>query len=171
MKRVWMKELFIAVMFVAFSIAAYSYAADEQKVFATWEGFEADKLASIWLIKRFITQDAPIIIVPKWEEIQGAIFFDTPQSRFKRTFNQSTFESFVDCYKIEDKKIHSIALIIHDIEINIWERKVFRMTREVETQIVEIIRSHRDTREIIEIACRYFDKLYYSIPERLEPGS
>jgi hypothetical protein len=142
----------------------------EQKIFATWEGFEADKLASIWLIKRFIVPGASILIVPKGRVVTGAIQFDTPTAEITRKFNKSTFESFLDYYRIKDKKLINIGKLIHDIEINIWEKKLFKRTREVQIRTLEIMEKYRNNEEIIDKACEFFERLYETLPAELEPN-
>ena len=149
-------------------IVFFVYSGENMKNFATWEMFEADKLASIWLIKRFIDSKAEIIIYPKDTDIKDEIAFDTPNSRFKRTFNKCTFELLIQHYKIKDKKINSLAMIIHDIEINKWEHKIFTLTSMVDSKIIEIISDTKDAKTTMDNACVFFDELYESLPEKLE---
>ncbi len=87
------------------------YVLAEQKVqiFSTWEGFEADKCASIWLIKRFIDKNAIIKFFPKGEIIKEGILFDTPDSKFRRYHNMSTFESILLHYNLKDPKLIHIV--------------------------------------------------------------
>ena len=158
-------------VFITITIAlssGFSQAYGEQKVFSTWEGFEADKLASIWLIKRFIAPGAVIVILPKGQLIKQGIQFDTPNAEVTRKFNKATFESFLEHYRIKDRKLINIGKLIHDIEINTWERKLFKRTREVEIHIIEILEKYRGNEEIIAKACEYFDHLYSRLPEELE---
>lgn len=140
----------------------------EPKVFATWDGFEADKLASIWLIKRFIAPDASIVIHPKGKVIKNAIEFDTPNASITRRFNKSTFEAFLNHYRLRDPKLVNIGRLIHDTEINTWERKRFRRTKELEIRILDLMEKHRQPDELIEKACEYFDRLYATLPAELE---
>lgn len=140
----------------------------EKRVFATWDGFEADKLASIWLIKRFIAPDASIVIYRKGETIKDAIPFDTPHASITRRFNKSTFEGFLDHYRIRDPKLLNIGKLIHDTEINTWERKRFRRTRALEIRILDLMEKYKDHDELIAKACEYFDHLYATLPSELE---
>ncbi|NOG84535.1 MAG: hypothetical protein D8M57_19710 [Candidatus Scalindua sp. AMX11] len=139
-----------------------------EEVFSTWEGFEVDKLASIWLIKRFVAPDASIIVYPKGEIITRGVQFDTPHSKISRQFNISTFESLITHYKIDDKKLLNLGKLIHDIEINIWERKVYQESREIEESIIEILDRGEDNDEIINTSNGYFDRLFTNISDELE---
>jgi hypothetical protein len=161
------KCLWLLLTFVFSSGLSTSYG--EQKIYSTWEGFEADKLASIWLIKRFIAPGASVVIYPKGQVIKEGIQFDTPNSEITRKFNKSTFETLIDYYRIKDKKLINIGKLIHDTEINTWERKVFKRTRELEIRILDLLEKHKNNEEIIARACQYFDSLYTAIPIELEP--
>jgi hypothetical protein len=134
----------------------------EQKtlVFSTWEGFEADKCASIWLIKRFIDKNAIIKFFPKDEIINEGIPFDTPDAKLRRYHNMTTFESFLKHYNLQEPKLNFIGKIIYDIEINIWEKKVFPETHKVQDEINKIILNSKNSDEVIKKSCNYFDLLY-----------
>ena len=132
----------------------------KQVFFSTWEGFEPDKCASIWLIQRFIDEYAEIKFFPRGELIEKGIPFDTPDARFRRYANKSTFESFMDHYKLNDPKLIYIGKIIHDIEINIWERKIMEETFRVQDAITKIINETKDSVSIIKEGNRFFDNLY-----------
>ena len=135
--------------------------ADEPaSVFSTWEGFEVDKCAAIWLIKRFIDEEAVIRFFPKGTLIRDGVAFDTPEAKFRRYHNMSTFESLLRHCKIKDPKLVFIGEIVHDIEVNLWERKRFDETPIVQEAITRIIRNSESNEEIIQESCTYFDRLY-----------
>lgn len=129
-------------------------------LFVTWELFEADKLASIWLIKRFINEDAKIKIITRETTVKDGTLFDTPDAYFKRTFNKCTYEMLKEYYCVEDNKVNAIGKIIHDIEINRWDRKRFASTTKLEQFVLSLINSNKSNDEIIELANSYFDNLY-----------
>jgi hypothetical protein len=132
-------------------------------VFSTWVGFEADKCASIWLIKRFIDKNAVVRFVPKGETITEGIPFDTPGAKLRRYHNMCTFEAIMKHYKIRDPNLTYIGKIIHDIEINIWERKVLPETVFVQERINEIILDSQNNREVIERSAKFFDSVYENV--------
>ncbi len=134
-----------------------------QKVFSTWEGFEPDKCASIWLIKRFIDKNAVIKFFPKGKVIREGIPFDTPDAKLRRYHNMSTFESILFYYQLQDPKLVEIGKIIHDIEINVWARKMMARSEDVQRAIRRIIAAAKDNKTVIEKSCQYFDSLYAEI--------
>ncbi|MFP4474497.1 MAG: chromate resistance protein ChrB domain-containing protein [Desulfatibacillaceae bacterium] len=142
--------------------------AEGPPVFSTWEGFEADKLASIWLIKRHIEPGARILIYPKNEEIDKGISFDTPYSDIKRDRMRSTYESLLAHYGLDDPRLVNLGKIIHDIEINVWEKKVYRKSSRVRLCILDLMEKHSDQTSLLEGAEQYFDDLYENMPAELE---
>lgn len=130
------------------------------RVFYTWEGFEADKCAAIWLIKRFIDANASIRFVPNGETIEAGIAFDTPDAALRRYHNISTFEAMLKHYDLSDPRLVHIGKIIHDIEINIWDRKVMTETPAVQDAVNGIIAGSANKEEIVERSIQYFDTLY-----------
>src|SRR6187200_1324464 len=83
----------------------------------TRERPKIDRIACPWLIKRFIDKEAEIIYVP-FSEVKShakklkAIPFDVPDVEFSHYGDQCTFDYFVKKYKITDKAIHTIAVIV-----------------------------------------------------------
>lgn len=144
---------FIALMVIAFMNVA------QGEIFSTWEGLEADKCASIWLIKRFIDPAAEIRFYPKGKAITEGIPFDTPEASLRRYHNKSTFETLLEHYQINDAKLVYIGRIMHDIEVNIWEKKLMAESLQVESDI-QAIDSQGATEKIIEQCRLYFDRLY-----------
>ncbi|MFH1153744.1 MAG: hypothetical protein V1793_08010, partial [Pseudomonadota bacterium] len=53
-----------------------------------------------------------------------------------------------------------LGRIIHDIEINTWEKKVMAETPSVATTVNGVILSDADPGEVILKTCRYFDDFY-----------
>ena len=132
----------------------------EKRIYATWDSLEVDRLASIWLIKKFIDPNAVIRIFPKGTLIKEGIQFDTPYANIKRTHNQSTFEYLLSHYKIQDRKLKKIGKIMHDIEINVWEPKVFKESFKIKKEVAELVETSKNNQDAIEKAMTYFDELY-----------
>lgn len=158
------KKFFILIFFFFFIIphGKSSSIRAEQKmlVFSTWEGFEVDKCASIWLIKRFVAKDAVIKLFPKGSTIQEGIPFDTPDAKLRRYHNMSTFESILKQYNLSDSRLVFFGKIIHDIEVNIWEKKVFDETLIVQDAVNKIIQNSENNEEVIKKCLEIFDLMY-----------
>lgn len=140
--------------------------AESPAIFSTWIGFEADKCASIWLIKTYINSDAEIRFYSKDDTKIEGVLFDTPTAKFRRYFNMSTYESLMKHYKIKDPALRYIGKIIHDIEINTWEKKVMPETIEVRDTVNRIIWETKDNTEVVNKSNQYFDFLYAQISKK-----
>jgi len=152
---------FALACFIVININTLPVSAEQKSlIFYTWEGFEVDKCASIWLINRFIDQNAEIRFHPKGKEIKEGILFDTPDAKFRRYFNMSTYESLIRHYKIKDPNLIYIGRIIHDIEINTWEKKVLKETCTVRDAVNKIIWEVKEKDKLIKKTIQYFDSLY-----------
>ncbi len=149
-------------IWVVFLVAAPSIVVGQSPgpVFSTWDIFEVDKLASIWLIKRFVDPEAQIKLYPKGDAIKEGIPFDTPDAKFRRYHNVSTYEMIRRHYKINDPRCQYISKIVHDIEINTWEKKVMAESRPVIDVIQQIITGSSTSDEIIVKGLQFFDQLY-----------
>ncbi len=160
-----MKKFILTMIFILICNGSASSLAAGSALFTTWEGLETDKLASIWLIKRFVSPNAIIVFYPKNQVISEGIQFDTPFAAIKRKFNQSSFESLLSHYKIADPKLSRIACLIHDIEINVWEKKKYRKTRDIEFFFTALLteQKDRDNDQIIKESNVFFDRLYDEI--------
>jgi hypothetical protein len=131
--------------------------------FATWKYFEADKLSSVWLIKRFINPEAKISVVDEFTELNGAVFFDTPSATFARSATKATFEHLTDHFNITDTKALQIGKFIHDTEINSWQTKLYEQTNLIEIFVSDLIAKQLSDEEAIEMAIKFFDGLYESL--------
>jgi hypothetical protein len=84
----------------------------------------------------------------------------------RRYHNASTYETLLTHYKLEDKHLIYIGKIVHDIEVNVWEKKTLPETRTVQQAVVEIITSSNTPDEIITRSLVYFDGLYNELKRR-----
>jgi len=133
-------------------------------VFSTWEGFEVDKCASIWLIKRFINKNAEIKFFPKGTIVTEGVPFDTPDAKLRRYHNISTFEAILNHFQISDPKLIYIGKIVHDIEINTWGKKKLDETNVIKAAVINLIMELKENKtKTIEKSCDYFNMLYQSI--------
>jgi len=150
-----MKRIFLTLALIGF-IVPIAQAAE----YATWKGFEPDKCASIWLIKRFIDTGASFTFHKKNTHITTGIPFDVPQAKWRRYARMSTFEFILQDKKIKDPVLVEIGRRIHDMEINIWQAKRFEDTLRLQDTIETITKEAANRTELILDVCSFFDRLY-----------
>lgn len=155
-----MSRFSILLFSLFFLVSTFSFSISNSSVYSTWDTLETDKLASIWLIKRFIDKDAEFRFYPKDEFITEGIPFDIPQAELRVYHNLSCFESIVNKFKIDDPVVKEIAQIIHDIEINFWGKKQREESEDIDRAIQEIISSSKNKQRLLERSFAVFDQLY-----------
>ncbi|MBI1745072.1 MAG: chromate resistance protein [Acidobacteria bacterium] len=134
--------------------------ADTSHTFSTWQGLEVDKCASAWLIKRFVDKEAVFKFFPKGDVIHEGRAFDTPDADLRRYQSLSTYESILKKFQIKDPAAVQIGKIVHDIELEYWNKPAEKLVREVKVTIKEILRAANDNHEALEKSFVYFDELY-----------
>lgn len=75
-----------------------------------------DRLASIWLIRRFIDISAEIRYSHQPEN--DGISFDMPNAQFGHTGNLCTFETLIKTFQISADGLNKIAEIIHEVDLH-----------------------------------------------------
>src|SRR5687767_8385535 len=95
-------------------------AASRGRTWVTREGVFVDRIASAWLIRRFIDPDATFKFVggrsyrPQPDELR----FDMYQAEYTHEGDRCTFETLLDRFDLEDDPaLGAIAEIVHDIDL------------------------------------------------------
>lgn len=88
-------------------------------VWVTRLGVRADRIASAWLIGRFIDPLARFKFVPAkgYVAAPGELRFDMFEGDFTHVGDRCTFEALVEQLAIEDPAIDAIGEIVHDLDL------------------------------------------------------
>jgi hypothetical protein len=131
------------------------------RTWVTRRDVHVDRMASAWLIRRFIDPDARFAFVadegyrPGREELR----FDMFEGEFTHVGDRCTFETLVDRFVPNDSALRSLAEVVHDIDL-----KDGKFDRDdaagIERVIAGIARAHTDDGARIERARQLFDDLY-----------
>ncbi len=89
------------------------------RIWVTRRGIHVDRIASAWLIKRFIDADARFRFVPGKAHAPeaGELRFDMFDGEFTHDGDLCTFEVLVRDFALDDAALRTIAEIIHDIDL------------------------------------------------------
>jgi hypothetical protein len=87
------------------------------RVWATRPDPKSDRLASAWLIRRFLDPEARIQFVPDPAKARGTVAFDAPGARFTHRGEDCTFEVLVHDFGIREPGVTLVAEVIHDIDV------------------------------------------------------
>jgi hypothetical protein len=85
------------------------------KVWVTRPRPFVDRLASAWLIRRFI--DLKAVIRYRDTPEAGEVGFDMPHARFNHVGNLCTFEVLLAAFGLDAPELHPLAEIVHDLDL------------------------------------------------------
>jgi hypothetical protein len=132
-------------------------------VWVTRKGVHVDRIASAWLIKRFIDRDAKLKFVPPkgYSPQDGELRFDMFEAEYTHEGDSCTFEVLARRFQISDAAVSAIAEVVHDIDVH--DGKFERPeTPGVERLINGIALTQPDDEARIALGSRLFDALYES---------
>jgi hypothetical protein len=89
------------------------------RTWVTRQGVHVDRIASAWLIRRFIDSEARFKFVSGkgYRPAEGELRFDMFQGEFTHEGDKCTFEVLLDRVALNDPALRAIAEIIHDIDL------------------------------------------------------
>jgi hypothetical protein len=137
---------------------------------ATWvtrTGVHVDRIASSWLIRRFIDPKARFKFVPAkgYEPRRGELRFDMFDAEFTHVGDRCTFEVLVERMGLTDPALVAIGEIIHDLDLR--DGKFDRdETAGVRMAIDGICTAARDDAQRIAAASPMLDGLHASFTTR-----
>jgi hypothetical protein len=90
-----------------------------RRVWVTRKNVHVDRIASAWLIRRFIDAEATFRFVAGREHrgAEGEVTFDMSDGTFTHVGDHCTFEVLVDAFALKDAGLKPIAEMVHNIDI------------------------------------------------------
>src|SRR6266508_192534 len=131
------------------------------KTWVTRKGIYVDRMASAWLIRRFIDPDARFKFVPPkgYKPLPGELRFDMFEAEFTHEGDRCTLEVLIERMVINDPALNPIAEIVHDIDLK--DSKFGRQeTIGIERLIAGIAMAHKDDETRLARGEAVFDDLY-----------
>lgn len=131
------------------------------RVWVTRSGLHIDRIASAWLIRRFVDAEARFKFVAdrNYKPAPGELRFDMFEAEFTHEGELCTFEVLIARLGLNDPALGPIAEIIHDIDLK--DGKYGREeTAGIDRLVLGIAHQHRDDMERIAKGGDVFDGLY-----------
>lgn len=131
------------------------------KKWVTRKDIYIDRLASAWLIRRFIDPNAKFVFISKGENKlpKNAIPFDMYGSEFTHHGEDCTFETIMKAFDLKDPALQSIAEIVHEIDLK--DNKYGRKEAEGIAHIVTgLSQKLKNDNKLLEKGLEIFDALY-----------
>lgn len=133
----------------------------KNKTWVTRRGIHVDRMASAWLIRRFIDPKAEFKFVEGkiYSPQEGELRFDMFEAEFTHEGDSCTFEVLMKRTHLNDPALQDIAEIVHDIDL-----KDGKFSREdalgIERLIAGICMVHRDDEARLSRGAAVFEDLY-----------
>ena len=134
------------------------------RTWATRKGVKVDRMASAWLIRRFIDPAARFAFVAAdaTSVIEDAVRFDMFEGEFTHDGDRCTFEVLLDVSGRSDRALAAIAQIVHDIDLK--DDKYQRPeTSGIAAMITGIASRFDDDQRRLAESAPLFDALYQSL--------
>jgi hypothetical protein len=112
------------------------FGALKRRTWITRQGVHVDRIASAWLIRRFIDPEATFKFVPAKGYVPkpGELRFDMFQAEFTHEGDRCTFETLLVRTGLRDPALKAVGEIVHDIDL-----KDAKFGREEATGIARLI--------------------------------
>jgi hypothetical protein len=133
----------------------------QNRVWVTREGIFVDRIASAWLIRRFIDAGARFKFVPPrgYQPQAGELRFDMFEAEFTHEGDRCTFETLLTRFQLDDPALSEIAAIVHEIDLR--DDKFDRADAiGIERVLAGIVEAHSDDESRLERGVGLFDDLY-----------
>lgn len=134
------------------------------KVWATRKNPFVDRMASAWLIKRFIDPKASFVFIDERDVVSldnKSVAFDMRGAAFTHVGDLCTFEVLVKSFGIKDKAVKKIAEIVHDLDVK-DEKYNKPEAAGVEDILAGIRKTAKNDADGLERGMAVFEMLYQS---------
>jgi hypothetical protein len=126
----------------------------------TRRNLHVDRLASAWLVKRFVDRRPRFYFVAEGEAVEGGVRFDMAGGEFTHEGEDCTFETMVRRFGLGgDPGLRAIAEIVHDVDLK--DSKFNRLEAAGLAAVVDgLAEAYPDDRERLERCGAVFEGLY-----------
>jgi len=131
------------------------------RAWVTRADVHVDRIASAWLIRRFIDPKARFKFVPAraYKPGRGELRFDMTGAEYTHVGDDCTFQTLVKRFRLSEPSLDALGEIVHDIDC---KDELFKRpeTSGIDRLIRGIVRSAADDLVRIERGAAMFDDLY-----------
>lgn len=134
------------------------------RTWVTRTGVHVDRMASAWLIRRFIDPQARFRFVPArgYRPKSGELRFDMYEAEYTHEGERCTFQTLVRRFGVSDAALEAIGQIVRDIDCKA-ERFARPETAGVASLIRGIVNLHSTDEARVERGADAFDQLYAAL--------
>lgn len=124
-----------------------------------------DRVASAWLIKRFIDPDAVFLFAPPAEFPADAIPFDAPGVELSHQGEDCTFETLVKRANLRDRRLVRLAELVHEADLRDGKYP-HEEARGIDVAIRALLAAASDDQQVLAQGMTLFEGLYATTRRR-----
>jgi hypothetical protein len=118
-----------------------------------------DRIASAWLIKRFVDPEAQFVFAPPAEFPQDAIPFDAPGVELSHQGEDCTFETLLKRASLRDRRLVRLAEVVHEADLR--DGKYAREeARGIDVAVRALLAASSDDHQVLAQGMALFEGLY-----------
>lgn len=133
------------------------------KIWVTRKKPFVDRMASAWLIKKFIDRKATFSFMDERRmehQRKNMIFFDIRGGEFTHVGDMCTFEVLIKSFGLKDKALKEMAEIVHNLDVK--DEKYKTEAKGLEDILIGIRKTAKDDMDALERGMQLFEMLYVS---------
>jgi hypothetical protein len=124
-----------------------------------------DRIASAWLIKRFIDPDAEFLFTPPPDFPKDAIPFDAPNVELSHQGEDCTFETLVKRAKLRDRRLARLAEVVHEADLRDGKFP-HEEARGIDVAVRALLAASPDDDHVLSQGMALLEGLYANTPRR-----
>ncbi len=124
-----------------------------------------DRIASAWLIKRFLDPQATFAFADRADAAKKGVPFDVLGAEFGHHGEDCTFETLVNRFGVKDRRLRAIGEIVHEADLR--DGKFARGEAQgIDLAISALVATIPDDHELLERGMSLFDGLYATLKQK-----
>jgi len=124
-----------------------------------------DRIASAWLIKRFIDPQAQFVFAPPAEFPKDAIPFDAPGVELSHQGEDCTFETLVKRARLRDRRLTRLAEVVHEADLRDGKYP-HEEARGIDVAVRALLAASPDDHQVLANGMTLFEGLYTNTPRK-----
>ena len=118
-----------------------------------------DRIASAWLIRKFIDPEAEFVFAPPAGFPADAIPFDAPGVELSHQGEDCTFETLVKRARLRDRRLTRLAEVVHEADLRDGKYP-HEEARGIDVAVRALLAASPDDRQVLEHGFTLFEGLY-----------
>ena len=118
-----------------------------------------DRVASAWLIKRFIDPEAVFVFAPPGEFPPDAIAYDAPGVELSHQGEDCTFETLIKRASLRDRRLTRLAEVVHEADLRDGKYP-HEEARGIDVAIRALLAAAADDHQVLAQGMTLFEGLY-----------